>query len=119
VAKNGAGLAIPPVCQPDSQQFQGKDTASGRGKVFAHVTQEQQKQWLLARTEICGFMLEEDAFDVVYTQWKKFRKGTDGNREVSLRIATYEGVLTISDLERFKQTLLSGIGGKKRMVAGC
>lgn len=95
-----------------------KDEASERGKVFAHVTQEQQRQWLLARAEACGFALEENSFDIVHTQWMKFHKGRDGSREVKLRTATFEGVLTISDIERFKQTLLSGIGRAKAYGCG-
>ena len=103
---------------PVRSSFREKDDASGRGKVFAHVTQDQQRQWLLARAEACGFSLEEDAFDVVHTQWFKFSKGTDGNRKVTLRTAAFEGILTIYDLERFKQTLLSGIGRAKAYGCG-
>lgn len=103
---------------PTRSSFKEKNAASGRGKVFAHVTHEQQKQWLLAKEESCGFKLKEDAFDVVYTQWKKFRKGSDGNREVAFLMATYEGILTVSDLKRFKQTLLTGIGREKAYGCG-
>ena len=95
-----------------------KDEALGRGKVFAHVTQEQQRQWLITRAEACGFTLEENSFDIVHTQWMKFHKGRDGSREITLRTAAFEGVLTISDLERFKQTLLSGIGRAKAYGCG-
>ena len=103
---------------PTRSSFKEKDEASGRGKVFAHITPEHQKEWLLARAEACGFTLEKDAFDVVYTQWKKFRKGADGKREVSLLMATYEGVLTITDADRFRRTLLSGIGREKAYGCG-
>lgn len=103
---------------PTRSSFKEKHEGSGRGKVFAHVTQEQQKQWLLMRAGGCGFMLNEDAFDVVHSKWEKFPKKTEGNREVTLRIATFEGVLIISDLERFKQTLLSGIGRGKAYGCG-
>lgn len=95
-----------------------KDEASGRGKVFAHVTKEQQRQWLIRRAEDCGFLLENNAFDVVYSQWKNFRKGKDGNREVTLRMVTFEGILTISNLEQFKQTLVCGIGRAKAYGCG-
>ena len=110
---------------PTRSSFKEKETATGRGKVFAHVTQEQQRQWLLLKAETCGFKLKEDEFDVVHTQWFKFTKGKDSNREVTLRTATFEGKLTISHLERFKQTLLSGVGRAKAYgcglltIAGC
>ncbi|NLD52373.1 MAG: type I-E CRISPR-associated protein Cas6/Cse3/CasE [Clostridiales bacterium] len=90
--------------------------APGRGKVTAHVTQEQQKKWLIARAQACGFALQPDAFDVVHTQWLKFNKG--GGREVTLRTATFEGILTITDPERFKDALLSGIGRAKAYGCG-
>lgn len=103
---------------PVRSSFREKDETSGRGRVFAHVTQEQQRQWLEARAGACGFSLKKDAFDVVHTQWFKFSKGTEGNRKVTLRTATFEGVLTICDLERFRQALLSGIGRAKAYGCG-
>lgn len=106
------------TANPTRSSFKDKGKVSGRGRVFAHVTQEQQRQWLLMRAESYGFTLEENAFDVVHMQWKKFLKGKDGNREVALHTATFEGVLTISDLECFKQTLLSGIGRAKAYGCG-
>lgn len=102
-----------------------KDPISGRGKVFAHVTTEQQKQWLLSRAKNCGFLLDENEFDVVYTEWKKFHKRIDSNNEVSLRISDFEGKLTITDVELFKKALLTGIGRAKAYgcgmmtIAGC
>jgi CRISPR system Cascade subunit CasE len=95
-----------------------KDEPSDRGKVFAHVTSEQQRQWLLERAENSGFLLAADAFEVVHTEWKSFRKTPASKHEVKLRVATFEGVLTISDLELFKQALLSGIGRAKAYGCG-
>ena len=93
-----------------------ENDAPGRGKVTAHVTPEQQKQWLIKRAEDCGFSLCADAFGVVHTQWLKFNKGDD--REVTLRMATFEGVLTVTDPERFRDALLSGIGRAKAYGCG-
>lgn len=103
---------------PVHSSFREKDAESGRGKVFAHVTQEQQRQWLLTRAETCGFLLEEDAFDIINTQWLKFNKGENGGHKVTLRTATFEGVLTISDVEHFTQALQSGIGRAKAYGCG-
>jgi len=102
-----------------------KDPISRRGKVFAHVTTEQQKQWLLSRAKNCGFLVDENEFDVVFTEWKKFRKRVDSNHEVKLRISDFEGKLTISDAGLFRKTLLLGIGRAKAYgcgmitIAGC
>jgi CRISPR system Cascade subunit CasE len=95
-----------------------KDKNSGRGKVFAHVTQEQQRKWLLERAERYGFALDKNAFDVVHTRWLTFRKGRGSGHKVTLRTATFEGVLTVTDHELFRQTLLSGIGRAKAYGCG-
>lgn len=89
-----------------------------RGKLFAHVTPEQQKLWLIERATRLGFSLEENSFDVVNSQWLKFYKGKDGNRPVSLNTVTYEGILTITDKEVFTQTLTKGIGRGKAYGCG-
>ncbi len=87
-----------------------------RGKLHAHVTQDQQKKWLCDRAERCGFTLSEDYFDVVDTRWFKFKKGEKG--EVCLRTATFEGTLTVADAERFRETLFCGIGREKAYGCG-
>lgn len=89
--------------------------AAGRGKVVAHVTPEQQKQWLIKRAEECGFSISPHTFDVVHTHWMKFNKG---GCEVTLRAATFEGVLTVTDAARFKEALLLGIGRAKAYGCG-
>ncbi|WP_019536644.1 type I-E CRISPR-associated protein Cas6/Cse3/CasE [Paenibacillus ginsengihumi] len=94
------------------------DERTGRGKVFAHVTPEQQKQWLMARAEGCGFAVKPEEFNVVHTDWKTFRKATQGQHRVVLRTATFEGVLSITDAERFRLALTSGIGRAKAYGCG-
>ena len=95
-----------------------KDKLSGRGKVFAHVTYEQQKLWLLTRSEECGLSVNVDSFDIVQTEWMKFQKSQNANHNVSIHAVTYEGILTIMDLERFKHSLTSGIGRAKAYGCG-
>jgi CRISPR system Cascade subunit CasE len=95
-----------------------KSETSGRGKIFAHVTQQQQRQWFIARAQACGFSLDENAFDVVHAEWKKFRKAKGSSHEIALRTADFEGILTISDAEFFKYTLMSGIGRAKAYGCG-
>lgn len=90
---------------------------SGRGKVFAHVTAEQQMQWLMARAESCGVALKQEEFAVVHNDWKKFHKGSRGQHQVVLRTATFEGMLSITDADRFRQSLTSGIG--RARAYGC
>lgn len=84
---------------------------SKRGKVVPHVTVEQQRQFLLNRADANGFILHEDDFTVVERSYIPFEKS--GNRYLKLSRASYEGVLTIKDIEVFKNTLLKGFGKKK------
>jgi len=95
-----------------------KHETTGRGKVFAHVTLEQQKGWLLSRAEAHGFMLSETSFDVVHTEWKKFRKKMGAGQEVALRIADFEGRLTVVNAELFRNTLTLGLGRAKSYGCG-
>jgi CRISPR system Cascade subunit CasE len=86
-----------------------------RGKVAAHVTAAQQRQWMLQKAPGNGFALEEDGFEVVRSEWKKFQRSKD---LVTLRQAEYEGVLTVTDAEAFRLALLCGVGREKAYGCG-
>jgi CRISPR system Cascade subunit CasE len=92
-----------------------KAAAGARGKVFAHVTREQQKQWLLKRAQANGFALAENGFDVVQSTSKNFRR--DG-RTVTLGIAVFEGALAVSDAALLGAALTGGIGRAKAYGCG-
>jgi CRISPR system Cascade subunit CasE len=93
-----------------------KDDPAKHGKVTAHVTQEQQKQWLLSRAQTLGVVFEPDTVDVTHTQWYKFDKG--GGRPITLRAASFEGVLTVADVDRFREVLQAGVGRAKAYGCG-
>lgn len=103
---------------PTQSSFTEKDGKTGRGKVHAHVTHEQQRQWLMKRTDKCGFKMNEDAFDITHSQWERFPKSRKGSREVTIKTATFEGLLTITNLERFIESLTAGIGRAKAYGCG-
>jgi len=89
-----------------------------RGKVMAHVTAEQQMQWLLERAEKYGFSLGMESFTVVQSEWETFQKGTDGKKRVTFRTATFEGDLTVTNADCFRQTLQCGMGREKAYGCG-
>jgi len=89
-----------------------------RGKVFNHVTPDQQKDWLIKRCEANGFLLDKEAFEIVQTQWYKFRKETGKPNDVTLLAVTFEGVLTVTDAVLFRTALTSGIGRGKAYGCG-
>ncbi|WP_407887807.1 type I-E CRISPR-associated protein Cas6/Cse3/CasE [Levilactobacillus sp. N40-8-2] len=101
-----------------------------QGRVMPHITIERQRQWLVDRAEKSGFQLIQQtvveaptddptwAFDIVGREWpvlhrKGGRKGT-----VRLSRVTFEGLLRISDVSAFKQTLTQGIGREKAFGMG-
>lgn len=87
-----------------------------RGKVHAHVTQEQQKQWLVKRSSDYGFSLEPDNFDVVHTAWQQFSKG--GRQPVVIRTAAFEGFLQVNEADLLRAGLTQGIGRGKAYGCG-
>lgn len=112
-----------------------------RGKIQAHVTLDQQCQWLIDKSANCGFELDcgdkikkitkkegkfiehdvwtHPGFEIVHTTWKQFGKKTgDTRNKVTLRTATYEGELTVTDVEAFKSSLINGIGREKAYGCG-
>lgn len=88
-----------------------KDGTSKRGRVKPHVTVKQQMQFLLDRAEVNGFQLKEDEFTIVDRGYVEFKRS--GQRSISLSKATYEGILTITDRDKFIETLTRGFGKKK------
>lgn len=89
------------------------------GKIMAHVTPEYQKKWLADRAEKLGFSLDEDEFQTVQSKWYDFhKKDGKGGARVRLLSVTFEGMLTVKDAGRFRETLCSGIGREKAYGQG-
>ena len=73
-------------------------------------------QWLAARAEKHGFTLIPEEYLVTEIKWYAFRKG--GKNQVRMLAVTYEGLLTVTDAELFRQTLTQGIGREKAYGMG-
>lgn len=93
--------------------------SKSHGKVMAHITPEYQKRWLIERAEKHGFLLNENEFQTVQSKWYDFRK-KDNEKSANIRMlsVTFEGVLTISDAEKFREVLCAGIGREKAYGQG-
>ncbi|MFC6356066.1 type I-E CRISPR-associated protein Cas6/Cse3/CasE [Luethyella okanaganae] len=94
--------------------------AGQRGKPLGHVTPSQQLGWLLERENAAGFAVMRNAggeasVGVTRRETLNFRRGTAA---VTLRIATFDGILTVSDRERFIHTLTHGLGRAKGYGCG-
>ena len=103
-------LAANPTISAPSQ-------AGERGKVYAHVTAAQQKNWLLARAEKHGFSLTEEGFDVTRRGVLSFRKGPQ-QRPVTLGVCVFEGLLTVTDAALLRKALTEGVGRGKAYGQG-
>lgn len=89
------------------------------GKIMAHITPEYQKKWLSDRAEKHGFSLTAGEFQTVRSEWYDFYK-KNGERSARVRLlsVTFEGMLTVSDPEKFKEALCRGIGREKAYGQG-
>lgn len=93
--------------------------SKSHGKILAHITPEFQKKWLDSRAEKLGFHLEEDEFQTVQSKWYDFyKKDVTGTSQIRLLSVTFEGILTVTDAEKFKETLCRGIGREKAYGQG-
>ncbi|GFZ26131.1 type I-E CRISPR-associated protein Cas6/Cse3/CasE [Lactobacillus corticis] len=86
----------------------------GRSKTYPHVTVAQQMEWLSDRSELNGFKLHE--FNVVNRQKVMLRH--HNSRPVKLSCVSFEGMLEITDLNKFKAALINGIGREKSYGMG-
>jgi CRISPR system Cascade subunit CasE len=89
-----------------------------RGTVRAQITPFYQKQWLSEKGKKRGFTVKEDDFMVTKSSWQRFYKGAERKKPVTLLAVTFEGILTVTDAEKFKETLTEGMGRGKAFGMG-
>lgn len=82
-----------------------------RGHVIPLVTDEQQLQFLMDKSQKNGFLLDDSGFTIVKKGFEVLKKKK--GKRLRICTATYEGMLTITDLDQFKSTLMNGFGKKK------
>ncbi len=88
-------------------------------KVYPHITVEQQKKWLIDRTNESGFSIVRSHnglldFDIIDRDWAILYH----HRRVRLSRVTFEGILQVTDAEKLKHTLTHGIGREKAYGMG-
>lgn len=95
-----------------------------RGQVKAHVTPAQQESWFLHRARDHGFsvpvgMLGTPEVVVAERRTARFSRRDDvGAREVTVVMATFEGVLEVTDADLLRRSLTGGIGRAKAYGCG-
>lgn len=103
-----------------------------RGKVVPHVTVTQQQEWLASKAEACGFELRAIAAsgegsgpelpDLAVTRREdlSFSRRAEKGRSsgaVTLRTATFDGSLRVTDVDALRHALTQGIG--RARAYGC
>ena len=129
----GFRLCVNPTFREASQV-----NARGRKRVLAHVTQDQQTQWVLDRSERLGFRVLTSAeyggvlpvledrdgrrvdganllINGVERSIAEFKRGSS---RVTLALATFEGVLEVTDPDALRHGLVHGIGRGKAYGCG-
>ncbi len=86
-----------------------------RGRIRAITIAAHQREWLVRQGERHGFMLKQDQFDVMKSEWRIFHK--DG-QYISILSATFEGLLTVTNEDLFRTALQEGIGRGKAYGLG-
>lgn len=97
-------------------------TATGEKKLFGHVTWAQQTEWLLQRAAANGFSIPLEAnrgpaVDIVGRKDLRFKRGSEG-ASVTIRQATFEGLLQVEDPDLLRAALTGGIGRAKAYGCG-
>jgi len=84
---------------------------------LAALAQEAGLKWLAGRADRCGFAFEEEAVRVDgYTQHRLAKRG--GKSPIRYSTLDFNGLLEVTDIERFYQTLLHGLGPAKAFGCG-
>lgn len=91
-----------------------------RGKVVAHVTPAQQSDWLDLQGENHGFMIPRSPEETPQVRITDRDTVTflRNRKLVTLRQATFDGSLIVTDRERFVNALTQGIGRAKGYGCG-
>ena len=90
-----------------------------RSKRYGHVTVEQQCSWLLERAERWGFAVDErDGVPDLVVRERRVERFQRKARTVTVAKATFDGVLTVTDVAAFREVLVSGVGPAKAYGCG-
>ena len=82
-----------------------------------HLVEKSGYAWLESRAERSGFSISESMLKIDgYQTYHTYKKGS--KKPISYSVIEYEGILTVSNEERFKQTLFNGLGRSKAFGCG-
>lgn len=90
------------------------------GTIQGHVTEAQQRSWLLDRAEAHGFRIAqtEEGFDRLVVSHRKREVFKRKEGVVTLTTAQFDGVLEVTDAEAFRHVLGFGLGRARGFGCG-
>lgn len=111
----GQRLQFKTTLTPTKSVFTG-DSNQSRGKIFHLKTKDEQKEYLVDRAEKNGFSVTTD--DIMITKTQYGLKKVKGDNKYYAYQVTYDGHLTITDVDKFKDVLVNGLGRNKAYGCG-
>lgn len=94
-----------------------RNPEGGRGSVRAHVTVGHQEAWLRERAKGWGF--DAQTLAVTERHHASFARRTDrSSNQVTVAMATYDGVLTVTDADLLRAAMRGGMGRAKGYGCG-
>lgn len=100
--------------------YKDKENPTKRGRIMP-VPSDKLNEFLINKTIRNGFEVKQGEFEVSKIGKEYFMhvdKDETKKSKKDIVSATYEGLLTITDLEKFKEALIKGIGKKKAYGCG-
>ncbi|WP_144743901.1 type I-E CRISPR-associated protein Cas6/Cse3/CasE [Enorma burkinafasonensis] len=90
------------------------------GTLQGHVTEAQQREWLMDRSEAHGFRVAktEEGFERLVVSHRRRERFKRQGGVVTLATAQYDGVLEVIDADSFRRTLGFGLGRARGFGCG-
>ena len=90
------------------------------GTIQGHVTEAQQRTWLLERADARGFRIvqTEEGFERLVVSHRRRERFKRGEGLVTLTTAQFDGVLEVTDADAFRRALGFGIGRARGFGCG-
>jgi len=96
------------------------ETDKTRSKRYAHMTAEQQMEWLANRASQWGFAIPNNSLGVpevtvIDRRTDRFQRQ---GKTVTIAKATFDGILEITDAEKLREMMVKGFGAAKAYGCG-
>lgn len=97
-----------------------RERAGVIGTLQGHVTEAQQRAWLMDRAEAHGFRIArtEEGFERLVVSHRRREQFKRQGKVVTLSTAQYDGLLEVTDADTFRHTLGFGMGRARGFGCG-